>query len=88
MSAALENLAASGMSDAEMMKIVGQSNLTMLKTMISSREAVDGYSKSLVGTNTATEQFEKNHQGLKAAFNGLNSQWQAMILTIGGSPVF
>lgn len=85
---ALDNMAAAGMSDAEMMKIVGQSNLTMLKTMIDSRDAVESYSKSLAGTNTAAEQFEKNHQGIKAALNIFTSQFQAMLLTIGGSSVF
>lgn len=85
---ALDNMAAAGMSDAEMMKIVGQSNLTMLKTMIDSRGAVESYNKSLAGTNTAAEQFEKNHQGIKAALNTFTSQFQAMLLTIGGSSVF
>ena len=85
---ALDNMAAAGLSDAEMMKIVGQSNLTMLKTMIDSRSAVESYSKSLAGTNTAAEQFEKNHQGIKAALNTFTSQFQAMLLTIGGSSVF
>ena len=85
---ALDNMAAAGLSDAEMMKIVGQSNLTMLKTMIDSRDAVESYSKSLAGTNTAAEQFEKNHQGIKAALNTFTSQFQAMLLTIGGSSVF
>lgn len=85
---ALDNMAAAGLSDAEMIKIVGQSNLTMLKTMIDSRDAVESYSKSLAGTNTAAEQFEKNHQGIKAALNTFTSQFQAMLLTIGGSSVF
>ena len=85
---ALDNMAAAGLSDAEMMKIVGQSNLAMLKTMIDSRGAVESYSKSLAGTNTAAEQFEKNHQGIKAALNTFTSQFQAMLLTIGGSSVF
>lgn len=85
---ALDNMAAAGLSDAEMMKIVGQSNLAMLKTMIDSRDAVESYSKSLAGTNTAAEQFEKNHQGIKAALNTFTSQFQAMLLTIGGSSVF
>lgn len=85
---ALDNMAAAGLSDADMMKIVGQSNLTMLKTMIDSRDAVESYSKSLAGTNTAAEQFEKNHQGIKAALNTFTSQFQAMLLTIGGSSVF
>ena len=85
---ALDNMAAAGLSDAEMIKIVGQSNLAMLKTMIDSRDAVESYSKSLAGTNTAAEQFEKNHQGIKAALNTFTSQFQAMLLTIGGSSVF
>ena len=56
--------------------------------MIDSRDAVESYSKSLAGTNTAAEQFEKNHQGIKAALNTFTSQFQAMLLTIGGSSVF
>ena len=85
MSQALENLAAAEMSDAEMKQLVGESNITMLKSLIQSREQFDSYSESLRGTNTAYEQMATNNDNFEGAITRLKSAWDAFLITLGQS---
>ena len=83
MSKALENLAKAEMDDAAMKNLVGESNITMLKSLIDAKDQFDIYSKSLKGTNTAYEQMEINGKGLKGSIDGMKSAWDAFLLTLG-----
>lgn len=87
MSKALENLAAAEMDDAEMKKLVGDSGVVMLKTLIDGRETFDKYSASLKGTNTAYEQMETNNNTLEGKIARLKGVWEAFLIQLGESPV-
>lgn len=87
MSQALENLAAAQLSDAEIAKMVGESNVTMLKSLIEGRSTFDGYTQSLAGTNTAYEQMTINNDNFEGAVNKLKSAWDALMITLGQSGV-
>lgn len=87
MSKALENLAKAEMDDVTMKGLVGESNITMLKTLIQARDQFDSYSESLRGTNTAYEQMEINQKGLNGTITKLKSAWDAFLLTLGESGV-
>lgn len=87
MSQALENLAAAQMSDAEIAKLVGESNVTMLKSLIEARGTFDGYTQSLAGTNTAFEQMAINNDNFEGATTKLKSAWDALLITLGQSGV-
>ena len=87
MSKALENLANAEMDDVTMKQLVGESNITMLKSLIDAREQFDEYSKSLKGTNTAFEQMATNQKGFEGAITKMKSAWDAFLLTLGQSGV-
>ena len=83
MSKALENLAKREMDDVEMKNLVGESNITMLKSLIDARNQFDSYTESLNGTNTAFEQMETNNKGFSGTLRKLESTWDALLLKIG-----
>ena len=87
MTKALENLANAEMDDVEMKNLVGESNITMLKTLIDGRAQFDSYSESLRGTNTAYEQMAINQKGFAGAINSIKSAWDAFLLTLGQSGI-
>ena len=87
MSQALENLAAAQLSDAEIAKMVGESNVTMLKSLIEGRSTFDSYTQSLAGTNTAYEQMTINNDNFEGAVTRLKSAWDALLITLGQSGV-
>lgn len=87
MSQALENLAAAQLSDAEIAKMVGESNVTMLKSLIEGKSTFDGYTQSLAGTNTAYEQMTINNDNFEGAVTRLKSAWDALLITLGQSGV-
>ena len=85
MSQALENLANAEMNDAELKALVGESNITMIKSLIDARGEFDKYSQSLAGTNTAYDQMAINNDNMAGAINRLKSQWDAFLITLGQS---
>ena len=87
MSQALENLEKAGLDDAAMIKLVGEGNITMLKTLIQNREQFDAYSQSLAGTNTAYEQMATNQKGFNGMIKKLTSAWNAFLLVLGQSGI-
>lgn len=85
MSTALENMAKANMSDAEMAKLVGESNVTMLKTLIDGKATFTGYAQSLKGTNTAYEQMAINNDNWDGKVAHLKNTWDAFLITLGQS---
>ncbi len=87
MQQALENLAAAEMTDSQIKELVGESNVTMLKSLIEAKDTFAGYTQSLAGTNTAFEQMAINNDNFEGAVNKLKSAWDALMITLGQSGV-
>lgn len=85
MQQALENLSAAQLSDVEITKLVGESNVTMLKTLMQGKDQFASYTQSLQGTNTAFEQMEINNNNMEGAITKLKSAWDAFLITLGQS---
>ena len=88
MQQALENLAAANMTDAEMVKLVGASNIGMLKTLLQSKDQYVTYTQTLQGTNTAYEQMETNMGNMEGAQSRLSASWDALLTKLGQSGPF
>ncbi len=87
MQQALENLAAAEMTDSQIKDLVGESNVTMLKSLIEAKDTFAGYTQSLAGTNTAFEQMAINNDNFEGAVTKLKSAWDALMITLGQSGV-
>lgn len=87
MQQALENLAAAEMTDSQIKDLVGESNVTMLKSLIAAKDTFAGYTQSLAGTNTAFEQMTINNDNFEGAVTKLKSAWDALLITLGQSGV-
>ena len=87
MQQALENLAAAEMTDSQIKDLVGESNVTMLKSLIEAKDTFAGYTQSLAGTNTAFEQMAINNDNFEGAVTKLKSAWDALLITLGQSGV-
>ena len=85
MSQALENLSNAQMGNAEMSKLVGASNVTMLSSLIEGREQFDAYRESLVGTTTAQDQAAQKMGTFEEKVNRLKSAWDDTLITLGQS---
>lgn len=85
MSKALENLSAAELNNAQMKDLVGASNITMLSTLIESREEFDKYSQSLVGTTTAQDQAAQKMDTFNEKMNRLTSSWDDFLISLGQS---
>lgn len=87
MQQALENLAAAEMTDSQIKDLVGESNVTMLKSLMEAKDTFAGYTQSLAGTNTAFEQMAINNDNFEGAVTKLKSAWDALMITLGQSGV-
>lgn len=87
MQQALDNLAAAQLTDAQLKKLVGERNITMVKTLIQAKDQYVQFTQTLAGTNTAFEQAKINGDNLQGAINRLKSAWDAFILGLGQSGV-
>lgn len=83
MSQALDNLAAAQLNDAEMQKMVGESGVVVLKTLIDGREQYKKYTESLKGTNTAYEQMEINSNTFMGQMKRLQNNWNTFLIKLG-----
>ena len=83
MSQALDNLAAAQLNDAEMQKMVGESGVVVLKTLIDGREQYKKYTESLKGTNTAYEQMEINSNTFVGQMKRLQNNWNTFLIKLG-----
>ncbi len=80
-------MAAAEMDDVAIKNLVGESNVTMLKSLIEAKDTFAGYSDSLRGTNTAYEQMAINNDNFEGATTRLKSAWDALMITLGQSGV-
>nr|DAT69149.1 MAG TPA: hypothetical protein [Caudoviricetes sp.] len=75
------------MTDSQIKDLVGESNVTMLKSLIEAKDTFAGYTQSLAGTNTAFEQMATNNDNFEGAVTKLKSAWDALLITLGQSGV-
>lgn len=87
MQQALENLSNAEMDDVAIKNLVGESNVTMLKTLMQGKDQFASYTQSLQGTNTAFEQMAINNDNFSGAINRLKSAWDAFLITLGQSGI-
>lgn len=87
MEQALNNLAAAELDDVAIKNLVGESNITMLKSLIEAKDTFAGYTQSLAGTNTAYEQMAINNDNFEGATTRLKSAWDALLITLGQSGI-
>lgn len=85
MSQALENLSNAQLDNAQMSKLVGASNVTMLSSLIEGREQFESYRESLVGTTTAQDQAAQKMGTFEEKVNRLKSAWDDTLITLGQS---
>lgn len=88
MSQALENLANAELTDLELKQLVGESNVTMIKTLIEQKDLYNGLSESLDGTNTAFEQMGIRMDNIPAIAKRLRETWNGFLLSMGQSQIF
>ena len=88
MSQALDNLAKAQMTDLQLKELVGESNVTMIKTLIQGRDAYNDFTESLVDTNTAFEQMAIKMDNLPSLLTTLKNSWNGLFLSIGQSDLF
>lgn len=87
MSQALQNLADAQLTNEQLSKMVGEANITMIKTMIDGKAAFDGFSTSLVGTNSAVESAQIKSDNFSGAIDKLKASWDAFLITLGQSGI-
>ncbi len=85
MSQALENMANAQLTNEQLSKMVGEANITMIKTMIEGKSAFDGFSSSLSGTNAAVDSFQTKTDNFSGAIDRLKANWDAFLITLGQS---
>lgn len=87
MSQALQNMADAQLTNEQLSKMVGEANITMIKTMIDGKSAFDGFSTSLVGTNSAVESAQIKSDNFSGAIDKLKASWDAFLITLGQSGI-
>lgn len=87
MSQALQNMADAQLTNEQLSKMVGEANITMIKTMIDGKSAFDGFSTSLVGTNSAVESAQIKSDNFSGAIDRLKAAWDAFLITLGQSGI-
>lgn len=83
LSQALENLSNAQLNNAQMSKLVGESNITMLTSLIEGRSQFDEFSKSLIGTTTAQDQANLKMKTFGERINRLKSSWEDFLISLG-----
>lgn len=85
MSQALENMANAQLTNEQLSKMVGEANITMIKTMIEGKSTFDSFSSSLSGTNAAVESAAMKSDNFSGAIDKLKASWDAFLITLGQS---
>lgn len=85
MSTALDNLAAAQLSNEQLSKMVGESNIVMVKSMIEARDSFNGFNESLRGTNAAVDAWQMKTDNMAGKIDKLKAVWDAFLITLGQS---
>lgn len=85
MSTALDNLANAQLSNEQLSKMVGESNIVMVKSMIEARDSFNGFNESLRGTNAAVDAWQMKTDNMSGKIDKLKAVWDAFLITLGQS---
>lgn len=82
---ALDNIAKSGMSTAEMIKLVGESNLKTLQDLIQSRDALAEMDQELQNASGTANEMAEIQKGLSEAVAAVGNAWNNFLIKLGKS---
>lgn len=85
MSQALQNLSDAQLTNEQLSKMVGESNITMVKAMIEGKGAFDDFAVSLSGTNAAVDSWQMKTDDMAGKIDKLKATWDAFLITLGQS---
>lgn len=85
---ALDNLAKAGLSTSQMVKLVGESNVSMLTSLIESRDQIESYQQSLGGTNSAFDALAIQQGNLQTQLALLGNTFESVFLQLGQTTIF
>lgn len=85
---ALDNLAKAGLSTSQMVKLVGESNVSMLTSLIDARDQIASYQQSLTGTDSAYKALATQQSNLTTQLQLLSNTFQSVFLQLGQTTVF
>ena len=87
MSQALQNLSDAQLSNEQLSKMVGESNIVMVKAMIEGKGAFDDFAVSLNGTNAAVDAWQTKTNNMAGMIDRLKAGWDAFLITLGQSGI-
>lgn len=85
MSQALDNLANAQLSNEQLSKMVGESNIVMVKSMIEAKDSFTSFDESLRGTNAAVDAWQMKTDNMAGKIDKLKAVWDAFLITLGQS---
>lgn len=84
---ALDNIAKSGMTTAEKIALVGESNVVTLNNLIKSRNAMSDMNKELKDSAGTAEDMALKQMGLSGAVAKVSNTWNNFMIRLGESDV-
>lgn len=85
MKTALDNLANAQLSNEQLSKMVGESNIVMVKSMLEARDSFASFDESLRGTNAAVDAWQMKTDNMAGKIDKLKATWDAFLITLGQS---
>lgn len=85
---ALDNLAKAGLSTSQMVKLVGESNVSMLTSLIDARDQIASFQQSLGGTNSAFDALAIQQGNLQTQLALLGNTFESVFLQLGQTTIF
>lgn len=85
MKTALDNLANAQLSNEQLSKMVGESNIVMVKSMIEAKDSFASFDESLRGTNAAVDAWQMKTDNMAGKIDKLKAVWDAFLITLGQS---
>ena len=85
MKTALDNLANAQLSNEQLSKMVGESNIVMVKSMVEARDSFASFDESLRGTNAAVDAWQMKTDNMAGKIDKLKATWDAFLITLGQS---
>lgn len=85
MSTALDNLANAQLSNEQLSRMVGESNIVMVKSMIEAKDSFASFDESLRGTNAALDAWQIKTDNMAGKIDKLKAVWDAFLITLGQS---
>lgn len=85
MSQALDNLANAQLTNEQLSKMVGESNIVMVKSMVEARDSFASFDESLRGTNAAVDAWQMKTDNMAGKIDKLKAVWDAFLITLGQS---